>query len=523
MTAISSPISGKLVGETPIRGSDLPGLRVRDLCKTYPTRFGKNRVLDAISFDLYKGERLGILGRNGAGKSTLVRLVSGAEHPTSGLIYRSMSVSWPLAFGGAFHGHLTGVDNIRFISRLYGQDFERNIAFVEDFAELGPYLREEVRTYSSGMRARLAFGISMIIEFDCFLIDEVGAVGDARFHERCNRELFEKRGDRAMIIISHDAGYLRDHCNRFGVLHDSRLTLCTDFDEAYEDFVFKIGLSRSTQRSFDGLPANRLTLIANSHLVAVRDEGFQALVQKADWLRDDQKWSDSEQAYATALRLYPYQRSYWVQKGHCAKEAGAFARAEAAYRTAVALGEPLADVRSHLVFVMRCLGVSETNHPVHRFAKANTPDQVPGVPDLELFAWLCWGNADLADGEVLAFLRTHGRCDSLLAALLADPRCAKAGLAAFGASDLEADGERGEVAFAGVPLLPGAREEDLHALLVAMAWPDCPEARRSELLSRLRQAKNPWTVLHEESGFAGWPEVRSAIGEARSMTKGIRE
>lgn len=216
-------------------------IRVRDLYKDYPTRFGINHVLDGINFDLEKGERLGILGRNGAGKSTLVRLISGAEKPTSGTIERSMSVSWPLAFGGAFQHQLTGVDNIRFITSVYDQDFDRNLAFVEEFAELGPYLREPVRTYSSGMRARLAFAISMIIEFDCFLIDEISAVGDARFHDRCNHELFEKRADRAMIIISHDAAYVRDHCNRWGVLHNGKLVQYDDFELAYADFKELIG------------------------------------------------------------------------------------------------------------------------------------------------------------------------------------------------------------------------------------------------------------------------------------------
>ena len=216
-------------------------IRVTDLHKIYRTRFGSNHVLDGVTFTLSKGERLGILGRNGAGKSTLTRLVSGAERPSHGTIERGMSVSWPLAFGGAFHPMLTGKDNVHFISRIYNQDFTRNLAFVEDFAELGPYLREPVRTYSSGMRARLAFAISMIIEFDCFLIDEVGAVGDARFHDRCNYELFDKRGDRAMIIISHDAAYVRDHCNRWGVLHDARLKLYDDFELAYADFKELIG------------------------------------------------------------------------------------------------------------------------------------------------------------------------------------------------------------------------------------------------------------------------------------------
>jgi ABC-type polysaccharide/polyol phosphate transport system ATPase subunit len=216
-------------------------IRLRNVCKAYPTRQGLKQVLDNLSFDLAKGERLGVLGRNGAGKSTLVRLISGAEFPTSGLIEREMSVSWPLAFGGAFQVMLTGVDNVRFISRIYNQDFEKNLAFVEDFSELGLYLREPVRSYSSGMRARLAFAISMIIEFDCFLIDEVGAVGDARFHERCNYELFDKRSDRAMIIISHDAAYIRDNCNRFAVLHDAKLQQYDDFERAYADFKELIG------------------------------------------------------------------------------------------------------------------------------------------------------------------------------------------------------------------------------------------------------------------------------------------
>lgn len=216
-------------------------IRVSDVHKVYPTRFGDNLVLDGVSFELAMGERLGVLGRNGAGKSTMVRLISGAERPTSGAIEREMSVSWPLAFGGAFQHTLTGVDNVRFISRIYNQDFRENLAFVEDFAELGPYLREPVRTYSSGMRARLAFAISMIIEFDCFLIDEIGAVGDARFHERCNYELFGKRADRAMIIISHDAAYVRDHCNRWAVLHDAKLKLYDDFEVAYADFKELIG------------------------------------------------------------------------------------------------------------------------------------------------------------------------------------------------------------------------------------------------------------------------------------------
>tara|TARA_R110000868_G_scaffold375711_1_gene640376 strand:+ start:12437 stop:13003 length:567 start_codon:yes stop_codon:yes gene_type:complete len=176
--------------------------------------------------------KLGILGRNGAGKSTLVRLVSGAEQPTSGSITRTMSVSWPLAFGGAFQGTLTGIDNVRFISRIYKQNYQKNLDFVADFTELGLYLREPVKSYSQGMKARLAFAISMIIEFDCYLIDEISAVGDARFHERCEMELFQKRSDRAMLIISHDTEYVRNHCTHFAVLNDGIMSFYPDFEQA---------------------------------------------------------------------------------------------------------------------------------------------------------------------------------------------------------------------------------------------------------------------------------------------------
>ena len=141
-------------------------------------------------------------------------------------------MSWPLAFGGAFQGALTGLDNVRFISRIYNQDFAKNIDFVADFTQLGLYLKEPVKTYSQGMRARLAFAISMIIEFDCYLIDEIGAVGDARFHEKCEIELFQKRQDRAMLIISHDTEYVRNHCSHFAVLNNGDICFYSSFDEA---------------------------------------------------------------------------------------------------------------------------------------------------------------------------------------------------------------------------------------------------------------------------------------------------
>jgi capsular polysaccharide transport system ATP-binding protein len=198
-------------------------IRLQQVCKVYRTRMGERRVLDCVDLVIRRGERLGILGRNGAGKSTLIRLMSGAELPTSGSIERGMSISWPLAFSGGFQGSLTGMDNLRFICRVYDVPIAPAVRFVEDFAELGEYLNEPVRSYSAGMRARLAFAISMAVDFDCFLIDEIVAVGDSRFHQKCHSELFVKRADRAMVIVSHQAGYVREHCDRAAVLLDGRL------------------------------------------------------------------------------------------------------------------------------------------------------------------------------------------------------------------------------------------------------------------------------------------------------------
>lgn len=208
-------------------------IRLDSVVKRYRTRTGTHTVLNGVSLQVRRGDKIGILGRNGTGKSTLIRIISGAELPNGGRVTRNMAVSWPLAFGGAFQGSLTGVDNLRFICRVYGVAFKRIIPFVEEFSELGQYMREPVKTYSSGMRARLAFAISMAIEFDCFLIDEVISVGDARFHEKCQSELFDKRRDRAMIIVSHEAHNIREHCSRACVLNGGLLREFPDVDAAY--------------------------------------------------------------------------------------------------------------------------------------------------------------------------------------------------------------------------------------------------------------------------------------------------
>lgn len=212
-------------------------ISIENVTKTYRTRFGPRKILDGVNLRLEKGRNVGILGHNGAGKSTLIRLLAGAERPTAGRIRREMSVSWPLAFGGAFQVHLTGLDNLKFICRVYGVDYRPLVPFVEDFTELGTYFREPVSHYSMGMMTRLAFALSMAIEFDCFLIDEAMVVGDVRFHERCHVELFQKRKDRSFILVSHDANAIRSYCERACVLYGGRLVEFATVDEAYEFYM----------------------------------------------------------------------------------------------------------------------------------------------------------------------------------------------------------------------------------------------------------------------------------------------
>lgn len=182
--------------------------------KSYTSGHTRKEVLKGISFSIAKGQRIGLIGRNGAGKSTLIKQIGGVEMPDSGRIVRKMSNSWPLGFNGGFQGSLTGFDNARFISRIYGTSYTEIREFVENFSELGLALSRPVKTYSSGMRARLAFALSLAIEFDCYLIDEVILVGDRDFQRKCHVELFEKRSDRAMIIASHDMQTIQTVCNK---------------------------------------------------------------------------------------------------------------------------------------------------------------------------------------------------------------------------------------------------------------------------------------------------------------------
>ncbi len=203
-----------------------------NIVKEFETTIGTRRVLDGISFSVSRGEKIAVLGRNGAGKSSLVKIIGGVELPTAGQVIRGLSMSWPLALSGGFEGSISGMDNIRFISRIYKKPLEDMIAFVDDFAELGRQLYLPVRNYSSGMRARLAFALTIAIDFECFLIDEVISVGDRRFQTKCREALFVERKHCAMILVSHDVRIIKDYCNQALILKNGRGKVFDDLDYA---------------------------------------------------------------------------------------------------------------------------------------------------------------------------------------------------------------------------------------------------------------------------------------------------
>ena len=205
-----------------------------NVSKEYHVHRLKKPVLNNLSFVINKGEAIGICGANGAGKSTLMRMLAGVEPATSGRISRTMTTSWPIGYSSAFQPSLTGADNARFVARLYDRDEDELLEQVEAFADLGPYLFQPVRTYSSGMAARLAFGVSLTIDFDCYLIDEVTGAGDDRFRRKSEEALLARRERSALVMISHDPGTLQQYCDKGAVLYGGALTFFDTVSEACE-------------------------------------------------------------------------------------------------------------------------------------------------------------------------------------------------------------------------------------------------------------------------------------------------
>ncbi|MEC7520804.1 MAG: ABC transporter ATP-binding protein [Myxococcota bacterium] len=206
-------------------------IELHGVTKAYRVGAGEHVVLDRIDAIFPDRVSVGILGRNGAGKSTLLRILGGAERPDAGKIVRHGRVSWPIGFSGGFNGSLTGEENCRFVARIYGADVDEVVEFARGFAEIGKYFAMPVRTYSSGMRARLAFGLSMAIDFDTYLVDEVTAVGDKSFQDKCRDAFAERRERSSVIIVSHQLSTIKQYCDRYALIRRGRLHFFDDIDE----------------------------------------------------------------------------------------------------------------------------------------------------------------------------------------------------------------------------------------------------------------------------------------------------
>ncbi|NYS26439.1 ABC transporter ATP-binding protein [Rhodobacteraceae bacterium 2376] len=215
-------------------------IELRHVTKGYWVHGEYRIVIDDLSIVMPEGHSLGLLGRNGAGKSTLLQIIAGTMQPTSGRVIRRGEISWPIGSANSFHKDMTGLQNTRFLARAYGVDSDALVDFVEDFAEIGKHFNMPLRTYSSGMRSRLAFGVAMGIPFDTYLIDEVTGTGDAKF-KRKSREVFRARMARAgAIMVSHSMNDMRNFCDSGLVLHEGQLEYFDDIEDAitrHEDLL----------------------------------------------------------------------------------------------------------------------------------------------------------------------------------------------------------------------------------------------------------------------------------------------
>ena len=190
-------------------------IKMENLTKSYRTPTGRHYVFKDLNIEIPSGKSVAFIGRNGAGKSTLLRMIGGIDRPDSGKIITNKTISWPVGLAGGFQGSLTGRENVKFVARLYAkqEELKEKIEFVEEFAELGKYFDMPIKTYSSGMRSRLGFGLSMAFKFDYYIVDEVTAVGDARFKEKCAQLFKERHKESSFLMVSHSLNSLKEFCD----------------------------------------------------------------------------------------------------------------------------------------------------------------------------------------------------------------------------------------------------------------------------------------------------------------------
>jgi capsular polysaccharide transport system ATP-binding protein len=212
---------------------------LRNITKSYLTPKGRRHVFRDLSLKIPADKNIGLIGRNGAGKSTLVRLLGGADVPDSGTIATNKSISWPVGLSGGFQGSMTGRENIKFVSRVYGavgDAMRAKVAYVEDFAEIGSWIDEPVKTYSSGMRSRLAFGLSMAFDFDYYLIDEVMSVGDAQFKRKCANVFEERLQKSKVVLVSHNMNEIQKLCDVVLLVRDGKVQIYDDVAEGIKAY-----------------------------------------------------------------------------------------------------------------------------------------------------------------------------------------------------------------------------------------------------------------------------------------------
>jgi capsular polysaccharide transport system ATP-binding protein len=210
-------------------------IKIEDLTKSYKTPMGRHYVFKNFNVDLPENKSVALIGRNGAGKSTLLRVIGGIDRPDSGKVITHKTISWPVGLSGGFQGSLTGRENVKFVARLFSKpnELRDKVSFVEDFAELGKYFDMPIKTYSSGMKSRLGFGLSMAFPFDYYLVDEVTAVGDARFKQKC-ADLFKSRHkESSFLMVSHSLSSLKEFCDvALFIGRDNKIQFFDSIDEA---------------------------------------------------------------------------------------------------------------------------------------------------------------------------------------------------------------------------------------------------------------------------------------------------
>lgn len=214
-------------------------IKIENLTKSYRTPTGRHYVFKDLNIEIPSGKSVAFIGRNGAGKSTLLRMIGGIDRPDSGKIITNKTISWPVGLAGGFQGSLTGRENVKFVARLYAkqEELKEKVEFVEEFAELGKYFDMPIKTYSSGMRSRLGFGLSMAFKFDYYIVDEVTAVGDARFKEKCAQLFKERHKESSFLMVSHSLNSLKEFCDVAIVFRDDNtIEMELDISKAISEY-----------------------------------------------------------------------------------------------------------------------------------------------------------------------------------------------------------------------------------------------------------------------------------------------